>query len=137
MNHIDDVSPFTGVPVRPGTSTVSLIRRELSRPHASTLTLIEASLFPLNRAEDVPYLETDIAELEAFLATEGDRISPANRGSIGEFLATRKRNFEVAQRAAGDQTDQIRAVPHRSATVEKDPQPGNWLSRTLGDLFKK
>lgn len=132
MSPIDDAPPFTGVPVRPGMSTVALIRKELARhDRAHTpLTLIEASPFPLNRAEDVPYLEEDIAELEGFLVTEGDRISQANRESIGEFLATRKENLEIARRAADDKTDQIRAVA-------KDPQPGNWFARTFGGLLKK
>lgn len=112
--------------ILPGQSTVSGIRMALRNNVEDPLVLVEASREPLDRPEDIPYLEKDVTELEDYRRNEGRKLSRAHQAAIFEFLTTRKRNLAKARAAANDTTDKIHPVP-------RDPAPKKWLGRFLGE----
>ena len=91
------------------------------------LVLVEASSSALDRPEDIPYLEKDVAELEDYRKNEGRQLKRVDQAAIFEFLTTRKRNLAKARAAANDTTDKIHPVP------KEDPAPRKWLGRFLGE----
>ena len=77
--------PDSLTPVRPGASSVVLIRQHLQMTPQHPLVIYEASPVPLNRPEDIPYLEQEIHDLEDFL-NDASNGSVALRKVVNVFL---------------------------------------------------
>ena len=122
--------PDSLTPVRPGASSVVLIRQHLQMTPQHPLVIYEASPVPLNRPEDIPYLEQEIHDLEDFL-NDASNGSVALRKVVNEFLQSRRDQLIVARKKVHDQTDKIPPAQRSSSIPQPDAGVRGWLKRFL------
>lgn len=120
--------PDSMTPVGPGASSAALIRNHLRMSPQSPLVIYEASHVPLDRPEDIPYLEQEVVELKNFLHNPS-RGSVALRKTVADFLQFRQDQLSVARKKADNQTDKL--PPAQRSEPEPQPDAGvrGWLKR--------
>lgn len=118
--------PDSLTPVRPGVSSVMLIRQHLQLTPLHPLVIYEASPIPLNRPEDIPYLEQEIQDLEDFL-NDTSNGSIALRKAVKDFLQSRRDQLIVARKKVHDQTDKIPPAQRSSSTPQPDAGVRRWI----------
>lgn len=120
--------PDSMAPVRPGVSSAMLIRQHLQHTPRYPLVIYEASPVPLDRPEDIPYLEQEVTELEDFL-NDPSQGSVALRRTVSDFLQFRRGQLSTASKKVHDQTDKLPPAPRST------PQPDSAVRRLVKRLL--